>query len=251
MTRTATTSERVLADRVIWHELECGRYTEDLPLWRSLAERHGGPVLDIGAGVGRVALDLAPRGHALTALDHDRGLLDELERRAAGMPVMTLCADARAFELPGAGFALCLVPMQTVQLLGGPDGRAGLLRSLRACLRPGGRAAVAIVEHVECYEERDGACGPLPDVLERDGTVYFSQPTAVRLTPRGFVLERRRERVDAHGGRTVEENAITLDRVTGGELEAEARAAGLRPAGRLVIPDSDDHVGSLVVMLDG
>ena len=29
------------AASVIWHELECGSYSEDLQLWRDLAHRHG------------------------------------------------------------------------------------------------------------------------------------------------------------------------------------------------------------------
>jgi hypothetical protein len=36
-----------------WHDLECGAYAEDLPLWRMLAGTVGGPVLDVGAGTGR------------------------------------------------------------------------------------------------------------------------------------------------------------------------------------------------------
>ena len=55
----------------IWHDLECGAYAEDLPLWRSLASTYGDPVLDVGAGTGRVALDLARRGHRVTALDRE------------------------------------------------------------------------------------------------------------------------------------------------------------------------------------
>ncbi len=34
---------------VIWHDLECGAYAEDLELWRSLADEYGDLVLDIGA----------------------------------------------------------------------------------------------------------------------------------------------------------------------------------------------------------
>ncbi len=235
---------------VIWHDLECGGYTEDLPLWRELAGQEGDPVLDIGAGTGRVALDLARAGHHVTALDHDGALLAELERRAAGLPVNAVRADARAFVL-AERFSLCLVPMQTVQLLGGAQERGRCLGCLRDHLRPDGLLALAIAEVVELYDVGAGAATPLPDVLERDGTVYFSQPTAVRAGPDGFVLERRRERVSVQGEHTVQDDAVRLDALTGAELEAEGRAVGLKPAGRVSIEATAEHVGSTVVMFRG
>ncbi len=123
----------------IWHDLECGGYLEDINMWRSLAGRCGDPVLDVGAGTGRVTLDLARQGYAVTALDRDPLLLAELERRAAGLDVSTVVADARDFEI-ATRFALCLVPMQTIQLL---DGSAGPRRvsTLRACASRARRAA--------------------------------------------------------------------------------------------------------------
>jgi SAM-dependent methyltransferase len=234
---------------VVWHDLECGAYTADLPVWRSLAERHGDPILDLGAGTGRVSLDLAARGHAVTALDLDPELLEELSRRSGGT-VETVTADARDFAL-GRTFALCLIPMQTVQLLGGPEARTRCLRAVHEHLRPGGVLAVAIVEAVETYDVGAGGPGPLPDMLERDGVVYFSQPTAVRARPDAFVLERRRERVGIDGVRTVEDDVVLLDALRADELETEAAAAGLRPRERIEIAPSSDHVGSLVVVLGG
>jgi len=53
---------------VIWHDVECGGYEGDLALWRELAAA-GGPILDLGCGTGRVALDLARRGHRVHGLD--------------------------------------------------------------------------------------------------------------------------------------------------------------------------------------
>src|SRR5690242_16623567 len=106
---------------VLWHDLECGSYREDKPFWRSLAARQGGPILDIGAGTGRIAIDLCRQGHSVTALDSDAELLAELARRADGCALDTVRADARDFEL-GRRFPLCVVPMQTIQLLGGRDG---------------------------------------------------------------------------------------------------------------------------------
>ena len=92
---------------VIWHDLECGRYTEDLELWRSVVRDYGDPVLDIGAGTGRVTLDLARHGHRLTALDRDPELLAELAHRAGDLDVETVLADAREFGLQSQ---ICRVP---------------------------------------------------------------------------------------------------------------------------------------------
>ncbi len=184
---------------VIWHDLECGAYGEDLPLWRALAAEHGDPVLDVGAGTGRVALDLARAGHRVIALDRDPELLEALARRASGVDVTTVAADARDFELPER-FPLIIVPMQTIQLLGGPDGRARFLACARRHLLPGGAVAIAIAEVLEPYEVTDGLPAPLPDVREHDGVVYSSQPIAVRADHGGFVLERRRETVSPAGG---------------------------------------------------
>src|SRR5687767_10004566 len=82
---------------VLWHDLECGSYREDLALWQTLARALGGPVLDVGAGTGRVSLALAAAGVPVVALDAEAPLLAELDRRAAGLPIETVVADAREF----------------------------------------------------------------------------------------------------------------------------------------------------------
>jgi SAM-dependent methyltransferase len=182
------------SNAVLWHDLECGGYAEDLPLWQELAAAAGGPVLDIGAGTGRVTLDLAARGHEVVALDADGELLAALAERAGDLPVHTVRADARDFHL-GRRFALVLIPMQTVQLLGGPRGRAAFLRCARAHLAAGGVLAAALADALEGFDaEHDQP--PLPDVREVEGTVYASRPVAVRDTGAGVVIERIREIID-------------------------------------------------------
>ena len=79
----------------VWHDLECGAYGEDLALWRDLAARTGGPVLDVGAGTGRVTIELAAVGVDVVGLDVDEQLLEALAVRATGLPVKTVVADAR------------------------------------------------------------------------------------------------------------------------------------------------------------
>jgi SAM-dependent methyltransferase len=235
---------------VIWHDLECGRYHADLPFWQALANAHPGPILDVGAGTGRVSLPLVGDGHVVTALDLDAELLRELKRRAGDRPVTTVIADAREFHLR-TQFGLVLVPMQTIQLLGGPSGRRAFLSRAREHLLPGGRVAVALADQLEEFEVVSGGPGPLADVCELDGVVYSSAPTAVRIEGSGFVLERRRDVVTVGGDLTTEEDRIHLDRLDPDGLEAEARAVGLTPGRRAEIAPTRDYVGSVVVMLDG
>lgn len=244
-----TTREDTL--HVLWHDLECGGYAQDLPLWRELAAEAGGPVLDLGAGSGRVALDLARAGHEVVALDVDPVLLGALDERAAaaGVAVESVRGDARDFALERR-FSLVLAPMQTVQLLGGPAGRGGLLRCAAAHLAPGGLLACALADALEGFDgERTEL--PLPDLLERDGWVYASQPVAVRPDAEGATIERIRQTVAPDGARTADGDAVRLDRLDGDTLEAEGVAAGLRPAGRRFVEMTDEHVGSEVVLLRG
>ncbi|HEX2087207.1 MAG TPA: class I SAM-dependent methyltransferase [Solirubrobacteraceae bacterium] len=229
---------------MIWHDVECGAYAADLPLWRELAAAARGPVLDVGAGTGRVAIDLARRGFDVHALDVDADLLAELRRREPGVPVHA--ADARDFDL-GLRFSLVIAPMQTVQLLGGPRDREAFLRCARRHLAPGGVLAAALANTLEDFEA--GEVEVPPDMREVDGVVYASRPTAVRADGDGFVLERLRERVDRHGARSVAENRIRLARVSAERLNAEGAAIGFHPEPPRTIEATDDHVGSEVAIL--
>ena len=234
---------------VIWHDVECGAYDLDLPLWRELADGEGSPVLDVGAGTGRVALDLARRGREVVALDRDPDLLAALRKRAGDVPVTTVAADARELDL-GRRFPLIIVPMQTVQLLGGREGRARFLAGVREHLATGGLLAAALADALDTFDEEHDQ-PPLPDMIDVDGVVYASRPVAVRDLGDRAAIDRVREIVARDGTRTVTDDVIELDRVDADELAAEAAAFGLRAETARRIPATFEYVGSTVAMLRG
>jgi SAM-dependent methyltransferase len=234
----------------VWHDVECAAYTADLDLWRGLAEDAGGPVLDLGCGTGRVALDLAARGFEVTGLDSDPALIDTLRARARErqLRVDAVAADVRSFEL-GRTFALAISPMQVAQLLGGADGRARMLAAVRRHLQPGGLLAVALANPFDGWSE-DESLPPLPDVREEDGWVYSSTPVAVRRVRESFVIERHRQAVSPSGEMTEERATIELDSVGADALEAEAAGAGFKPRPRRAVSATPDYVGSDIVLLE-
>lgn len=241
-------AERVTTPpQVIWHDLECGAYEADLPLWRTLVGAAGGPVLDVGCGTGRVAVDLARRGHEVWGLDHDPVLLAALRERAAGLSVETVQADARDFEL-GRRLALCVVPMQTAQILGGPAGRQDLLRCVRGHLEPGAVLAVALADALESFDAGSQRLPP-PDTAVHEGILYSSQPVSVREDGEAVEVRRLRRTRGPDGAMSAAEDLVRLERLTVEELAAEAKALGFAALSPQRIEPTVEHVGSGVVVL--
>ncbi len=245
----------------IWHDVECGGYAADLPLWEELAEQHGSPILELGCGTGRVVLHLARRGYRVYGLDRDHALLGALAERAAdslhtrvgqksaapdGAGVEPVHADAREFQL-AEEVALVLAPTHLLQLLPGPAERIECLRSVASALRPGGLLAATILERMP---PPDDAPPPLPDVREVDGWVYSSLALEAAIGPGEVVVRRLRQTVSPEGSLSEERNEVRILTFAAAALELEAAAAGLVPAGRHEIAPTELHVGATVVLLE-
>jgi SAM-dependent methyltransferase len=236
----------------VWHDVECGSYEADLPVWEALAAEHGAPVLDLGCGTGRLALHLARRGHPTVSLDLDPALVATLNTRAGRLPAEARVGDARDFDL-GREFPLVVAPMQLLQLFEGEAERVACLTCVARHLDRGGRAALAIAEDVQ------GAAGPgddeaptlppVPDAREMDGWVYSSLPLETVLDGERIVVRRLRQTVSPDGELSEAVDEVGLYTLSASTLEREAAAAGLRGAGRLAVGPTEDHVGSTVVLL--
>jgi len=239
------------ATTAVWHDVECAAYEVDLPLWERLAAERGSPVLDLGCGTGRVALHLARRGHRVRALDIDPQLVAVLEERASGeqLDVDPAVADIRALSEPAGVYPLVIVAMQLIQMLEGRAERLAALRGIAATLRPGGLAALAIVDDPGVVVG-EASSNTVPDVREVNGWVHSSLPLEVVEDDGRIAVRRLRQLVSPAGELSESQHIDSLDVLDVPALVAESEAAGLLTAGVERIADSELHVGSAVVLLE-
>jgi SAM-dependent methyltransferase len=123
----------------------------DVERYKELAEAHGGPVLELCCGTGRVAIPLARAGHEIVAVDLSRPMLDGFERKLAREDsavrgrVTLVQQDATVLSLERRDFAFAVIAFNSLCCITDPRQQIEALRSLRAHLRPGGVAAIDCV----------------------------------------------------------------------------------------------------------
>ncbi len=122
----------------------------DVALYAQLAQRYGGPVLELGVGTGRVALALARAGVAVVGVDSMAGMLARARARVAELPAGARArielrrGDMRRLSLRRR-FALVLAPFNAFNHL---YSRSDLERTLAGCRRHlarGGRLVFDVV----------------------------------------------------------------------------------------------------------
>jgi SAM-dependent methyltransferase len=253
MSTSRTTRSMKPPEPAIWQEVEFGSYRADLPLWAELAAAYGGPVLELGAGAGRVALQLAANGTEMIAVDRDPELAAELERRAegAGTSLTIVVADLAApggITLPSPP-RLAIAPLHVLQELQEND-RPALLRSLADLLAPGAALAATVVDESTLLSEGLAPDKILPDLREIGDWVYSSEPLWVQVGERTMRVRRLRERVSPDGEMERVVHDELLERVSPEQLEEEMREAGLHPAGRRAIEAGANEADSVVVLAE-
>jgi len=114
--------------------------------YRARAKACGGPVLELGAGTGRITLGIADDGAEIWGLDASRAMLDGLEAKLASRAdavrrrVHVVQGDMRSFELEPR-FSLILVPYRAFLHNLTEADQIACLQQVRRHLRPGGTLA--------------------------------------------------------------------------------------------------------------
>ena len=116
---------------------------DDIALYLALAERTGGPILELAAGTGRIVRPLAAAGYRVTALDVDRSMLERID---VGAPagIETVLADLTTWRSPAPAYGLAILGLNALFLMADRPAQRAAIASLAAALRPGGLAVADI-----------------------------------------------------------------------------------------------------------
>jgi SAM-dependent methyltransferase len=120
-------------------------HMEDLDFWLYLAERQGGPILELGCGTGRILVPLAQHGYHVYGLDRDAAMLAYLrsqvpEKQRTAIHIWQ--ANLARFRLTES-FPLILLPCNTLSTLNVQE-RNATFNCVYQHLAPGGVFAASI-----------------------------------------------------------------------------------------------------------
>lgn len=133
--------ERLAARYDAWYAKPVGAWAdryETEAVMRLLDVRPGERMLDLGAGTGRHAVELARRGADVVAVDASDEMLRVAGTRVSGTSVRLACADATDLPFPDGEFDAVLA---VTSLCFASDPMA-VLREAARVLRPGGRLVI-------------------------------------------------------------------------------------------------------------
>ena len=171
-----------------WYDFDYERRVrEDLPYYLHCAREGGGPVLELGAGTGRVSAYLAREGFRVVGVDLSRAMLARAEQRRTrlgeiGKRLRFVHGDMSRLTVRGR-FGTVLVPFRSFNHLYTVERQLAALRGIRQRLAPGGIAVIDLWNP------------DLPDLREAAGRIRLSYE---RKEPRTGhrVVQRFRVRAD-------------------------------------------------------
>lgn len=200
-------------DEVEWHPYYTGPFaafeesqstsTEwDLPAIVASTEA-GCPILDLGAGTGRVALHLAERGRAVTGVDRSSEAVSTFRRRLAVRPELAALVSIVEGDFldpscrVGGPFGSAVLAALSINAFPGDDQIRALLGRIRELLTPGGALCVVVFDEEGVnemrqyrgqlfaipYRDQDGAQHLMWTALRFDAGTRFLRQTLLVQVP--------------------------------------------------------------------
>lgn len=211
----------------------------DLDLYLALAARADGPILELGAGSGRLAVPLAAAGHTITAVDIDPAMLERARERAAAASLPEgrlelVEGDLLDLQLPDAGrYALAFIALNSIMLLATRDAQRRAFETLALNLAKGGLAVVDVwlpdIEDLGRFDGRAILEWVRPDdTAGGDGSLVTKMGSAIHDAATGTIALTAIYEAAAQGEtprRWVRQDRLRL--IAADELRAFAEDAGL------------------------
>jgi hypothetical protein len=113
----------------------------DLPFWLSLADREGDPIVEWGAGTGRLAVPLSEAGFDVTAVELSERMVERGREKSEA--VEWVHADMRSAEL-GRRYALAICAFNSFLCLLSVEDALAFLRNAREHLELGGMLGIEV-----------------------------------------------------------------------------------------------------------
>jgi SAM-dependent methyltransferase len=135
------------------YDLDLSEHQDDLALYMALARRTGGPIVELAAGSGRIAVPLAADGHDVVGIDLDPAMLararQRLEASDASVAQRLTLVEGDLLDAPGIAaianpgpYALAFIALNSILILATADQQRATLRAMAELLAPGGTAIV-------------------------------------------------------------------------------------------------------------
>jgi SAM-dependent methyltransferase len=135
------------------YDLDLSEDPGDVDLYRALARRTGGPIVELAVGTGRIAVPIAGGGYPVVGVDIDPAMLERARARAtsAGREIAArvrlvradlVDADRDEAVASGGPYSLAILGLNSILLLANVAGQRAALATMARLLAPGGVAVV-------------------------------------------------------------------------------------------------------------
>jgi SAM-dependent methyltransferase len=113
----------------------------DVPFWLALADREGGPIVEWGAGTGRIATPLTEAGFEVTAVELSERMVEEGRKKSD--KTGWVHGDMRSVQL-GRRYRLAVCAFNSFLCLPSADDALAFLSNAREHLEPGGLLGIEV-----------------------------------------------------------------------------------------------------------